>query len=992
MAERRRTPFGELVFHYRTAKNLTQEELARLASQPRPGNDRGTVSERTVQNIEREIAPGTTWIVPRKATVAALADVFGLDAGTESWNAFVSASRHRMNGAIPDPGTPPRTSKPRVELANPDRQSTTGSRSQPAFVPDGREPQLERLNQAISRLNAGEPGVVFVAAEPGTGKTALIAHACREGVARSPDLVVLWGECAAQNGASDPHQPFRQALGLMVGDTETASPAHILSDLNADRLARRLSGALAAVITHGPGLPGRFISTHSIQARLQQDDVPDDIVAAIEAMLEAPNGFSGAQGLNEQVFRTLADYASAGPVVLVIEDLHWADAGTSALVFHLVRRLHEQDIPLLLIGSYRSSDLYQDSFSLLSPITSTIRESLRYYPDPVIDLSNAVGGGAGQAFVNAIVGNAIDQAPAELTESIFRLTGGLPLFVIAILDWHRMETNRSDALAWRPQSPHLPYRLESALSFLIDRLPPNLQTLIAIASVQGATFSTDILARVTGLTHPELRDAVDQNLFRRYQLVQPAGASYTAGVRSYEYQFLHALLQDVLYQRLTDLERDHYHAATAAAMVTTWGEGAHSGSARIAWHHARSGNARAEAEYSLQAGHHFLEMQEYDRARAMFDRIQEIGIGAASPTLVAQSLVGLGNCGRGDGRLNDGRSRLADAIDLAYRYRLPQVRANALTSQAMLDFDAGNMGAGANRLAEAVEILLAQGDLAEACRSLYLLSHTLLGIGHIDEAAQRARQSVTLAEDLGNDMLLVGSTIALANTRMELGYYQDAIGMYRFCLPICEANHNLQRGAVCSLNIALAYLELGDSIMARTTLEPVFALRGRIALRLIGAAHYNLGVCEEIEGNHDLAQEHYLASRDLREQIGQDALIIDSLAGLARVAIAQHRLEDARRILSSINDQVEKRGIEGIEHLGRLWVTKYHGWVALGTTEPSQVALGHAFRILRERVAMIADPADQRSYLQSVPSHRLLISYGQVSGMLDAEDPLLLRP
>jgi tetratricopeptide (TPR) repeat protein len=372
----------------------------------------------------------------------------------------------------------------------------------------------------------------------------------------------------------------------------------------------------------------------------------------------------------------------------------------------------------------------------------------------------------------------------------------------------------------------------------------------------------------------------------------------------------------------------------------------------------------------------------------MFNRIRELGMGTASPVLVAQSLVGLGNCGRGSGQMGVARDRLDDAIDLARRHGLPLVHANALTSMAMLDFDAGNMAAGAARLEQAVELLEEHGDLVESCRSHYLLSHTLQGLGRYDDAVRRARQAIRLAKEIGDEMLLVGGTIALANTRLELGWLQEAIGLYRTCLPLCETHHNVHRTAVCWLNIALANIDCGDIDAARVALEPVFELRRLIPDRLIGAALFDLALCDEGNGHLDSAHDHYLASLDFRERVGQHALAIDSLAGLARVAIGRQEVETARRTLQEIDDRLARQGSEGIEHPGRLWITQHRGGILMGDEARSQAAVRHAISTLRERAVKLADPADRRSYLHHVPSNRVMVEHGREYGLLDADDPL----
>jgi transcriptional regulator with XRE-family HTH domain len=121
MAARRRTPFGHLVFTYRTRLNLTQAELAYRASNLTLATlDQATVSDRTISAIERVVGPNAKWMKPRPSTVRALADVFNLQPGTPDHEEFIEASRavnplaasgagsrRRRQAAIPNPENVP---------------------------------------------------------------------------------------------------------------------------------------------------------------------------------------------------------------------------------------------------------------------------------------------------------------------------------------------------------------------------------------------------------------------------------------------------------------------------------------------------------------------------------------------------------------------------------------------------------------------------------------------------------------------------------------------------------------------------------------------------------------------------------------------------------------------------------------------------------------------------------------------------------------------
>ena len=933
------------------------------SNQTSPDHDGATISERTVIALERRSGDPAKWTHPRPSTVKALASVFGLNQPSAEYAEFVQAAEQLS--APPASSPAPRRITPRPP-------------EQRLFVPDGREPHLAHLRQAVDNAAAGVPGVVFVSADPGVGKTSLLKEACRLAINDHDDLVVLWGDCTGRSGAADPHQPFRQALGMLIGDISAAGPQQSISDENERRIRIRMAVALASLIDDGRGLIDRFISSEAIEAQCASEALEPAIANALLNQLHAGLRPSSL-GPNEQCFRLLARYAGEGPLILVLEDLHWADIGSASLLFHLMRRLHEQRLPVLVVGSFRPGNLESAQPGDRHPFPAVLNEAPRLFDDSLLDLSTAVGGDAGRAFVDAVVTHTIDQAPSSLSESLFEQTAGLPLFVLGMLRWYqaagilREDAEGRRSYRWSPDPGNLPTEIDALFADLIDRLPHDLQALLDAASVQGNTFSADVVMKVAGLTRLTLIEMLDNQLTRRFRTVGHGGVATIAGQPSHEYFFEHALLRDYVYHRMTDLERTHYHASTAEAMLALYGPGQHNGAGRIAYHFDRAGDRVRAAHAYFKAGDYEMDHQEYAQARRFFGRIGDLDLRERDPFSVAQALVGLGNCARGDGENDLAARQFERAREIARDEGLLLVEANSLTSMGMLDFDAGRMRDGANRLSEAIEVLIELGDLDEACRSLALLSHTLHGMGNYDEAAVAAHRAIAMARDLHNDMFLVGGQIALANCWIDIGLFADAIAMYERGILICEEHGNLHRAAICWLNIALCEFEQGHWERSTAALKPVFDERDKINGRLIGAAEFNAGVVADEQGDHAEADRHYQASLDIRVENGQAALIIDSLAGLLRGAIAMEDTVRMRELLFDINARTREQGFDGVEHTGRLFVTLVKAWELLGSPDCARFYLRQGIDFINDRADRLADPAHRESYLTDVPAHRRLL-------------------
>jgi tetratricopeptide (TPR) repeat protein/transcriptional regulator with XRE-family HTH domain len=964
MADGQRSPFGALVFAYRNKLNLTQRELAKRASNPdHPGHDSATVSERTISAIEHFVSPGTILSRPRPSTVRALAMVFGLQPGSREYDAFLLAARTTIQGSTAETGPP-------------------------LFVPDGREPQLERLREVIAGAIAGDPGVVFVGAAPGTGKTSLIAHVSREAVERHPDLVVLWGECTGRSSAADAYQPVRQILGILAGDTVAAGPRQLVSPANAQRIMTRTGFGIDALVNQGEGLIHRFVGPEPLRAR--RDALDANSIRKLDRILEQ-GGTSGmeADGLNEQAYRVLVEYATGGPTILVLEDLHWADIGTGSFLFHLMRRLRDQCLPLAVLGTYRPSQLDPVDQGDQHPFYPVLHESHRHFDDPVLDLSTAVGGKQGRAFVDAVVAHSLEDPPPSLAASLFHQTAGLPLFVLGMLRWYnttgaiREHGNGRNTLRWSPAPGMMPTEIDALFAEQVARLPHHLRTMLDAASVQGTTFSAEVLMQVLGIPRSTLIAGIDHQLARRFHMLVPGGVETIAGQSSHAYQFSHALFRDYVYHRLTDLERSHYHTLTAEAMLALYGSGQHGGASAIAFHYDQAGERRKAATAYLTAGDHAMEHSEYEQASRLFSRIGELGVRQEEPFCVAQSLVGLGNCARGKGEAPQAVRLFERALGFARLKGLKLVQANALTSMGMLDYDAGRMTDGAARLAQAIEMLLDLGNLQEASRSLSFRALMLHGLGNYDEAAQTARRAIDLATTLDNDMLLANGMNALANCSLDLGLYTDAITMLTSCLSICEDHGNVQRASVCRLNMALCELERQRLQEAVAGVARVLEDRRRITRRLTGAAEFMAGLCAEEQGNSAEARDRYQSSLDIRTEIGQSALIIDSLAGLLRIATIEHDRDRMEDLIVAIRDRVRNTGLEGVEHTSRLYLTMIATYQELGDPACVRYYVERGLAFVRNRADRLADPGHRDSYLANVPSNVAILDAARELGVLD---------
>ena len=434
----------------------------------------------------------------------------------------------------------------------------------------GRRPQLRRLTALYHRAEQGQAGAVLLAGDAGVGKTRLIGELI--GQVQQRGGLTLVGSCVDLGAAGLAYLPFHQALTRLVHepkpDPQRAAAAALVRRFAADRpaLAR-----LAVDLTAGTG----------------QDDPVErlSLFDAVAGVLEA---------LGHQV----------APVLLVIEDLHWADASTRDLLRFLLTRLGRQR--LLLLVSYRADDLHRRH-----PVRPLLAELVRLAGVERIDLSP------------------FDQT--ELREYLELLHGGsLDAGVLAGIQ-ARSQGNAFFAAellaAGAGSGAGLPAALADVLLTRLDRLSPAALLVTRAVSVGGAQVPDQLLRTVCELPDPELDDALREAVARQLLVAEPGD----------RYGFRHALLQEAVYADLLPGERVSWHARyagalTSAGVLTSAGASA---AADLAHHCLASHDLPGALGASVRAGDHAIAQLAPAEAMAHFEQGLQLWRSVPQPRSIA---------------------------------------------------------------------------------------------------------------------------------------------------------------------------------------------------------------------------------------------------------------------------------------------------------------------------------------------------------------------
>jgi len=388
----------------------------------------------------------------------------------------------------------------------------------PVFV--GRSEELGRLLGMLARAEQGRPAVALVAGDAGVGKTRLLAelagHAERQGAR------VLVGGCMEVGDLGLPYVPFVDAfrdLGARPGESDLAGP-------------------LAAAV---PGLGLLVPRTGSGRAPA----VPPS------------EGFERMQ-LFDGVLSLLVGLSELAPLLLVIEDLHWADRSTRDLVAFLIRTLRTGRIAL--IASYRSDDLHRRH-----PLRPLLAELVRVPDLERIELRPFTRAELAE-YLESLAGEGV---PPAAVERILARTEGNAFFAeeLVAAGAIRAEVALPDALA-------------DVLLGRVEALPELAQEVLKVAAVAGRRVGHQLLVAAAGLPEPELERGLREAIAGQVLVADPATESY---------RFRHALLQEVVYGDLLPGERTRLHATYARVLAGANGGGS---AAELAYHALASHDLR----------------------------------------------------------------------------------------------------------------------------------------------------------------------------------------------------------------------------------------------------------------------------------------------------------------------------------------------------------------------------------------------------------------
>jgi Protein kinase domain/AAA ATPase domain len=619
------------------------------------------------------------------------------------------------------PVTTGRTSAP-VVAALPEALTGEPERS---FV--GREDAMEALRRSWRRAATGYPALALVSGEPGIGKTSLAAAFAQE--AHDAGTITLYGRCDEDPLVS--YQPFVEALRHLVSMRPTLAaeldPRWTPELAELGRLVPELRGqGVAPAATEGGANPERYL-------------------------------------LFEAVVALLSTAAAHGPLLLVLDDLQWADKPTALLLRHLMRSPVAGSV--MVLGTARRDDL-----TPAHPLAGVVADLARQARGGADRLARVALDGLDEQETQALVGareqRAVDR---EFVRLLHEETAGNPFFIEEALRGLRdADLSAAEDAASALRSLGVPAGAKELIQRRLARIDPATVELLTRASVCGAEFRLDVLAALLGLSAAQAAAPVEEAIAAGL-VVEPSIGRYT---------FCHALVRETLYGSvLSEANRARLHLAVGEALEELDGERASAPELALHFHAALAvGGAERAVNYALAAAAGAAKALAYEEAAAYrlraCDALAFLGRDAERGRLLHS--VGRLRWQAGD-RAGAQEAFLLEA-ELARQVDDAQVLARAALGYAGRSYDAEAIDPQLRGLLEEALERTPQADTALRAKLQARYAEALHPIDG-GRAIELSREAVAIARQSGDEDALVAALAGHHTTLLHIAHLPERLSV-----------------------------------------------------------------------------------------------------------------------------------------------------------------------------------------------------------------------
>jgi class 3 adenylate cyclase len=642
----------------------------------------------------------------------------------------------------------------------------------------GREREVDELRAAADEALGGRGRLVLLVGEPGIGKTRTADELAT--YARVNGAKVYWGRCAEDQGAPA-YWPWVQVIRSYAREADPVALAWELGQGAAD---------IAQVVPE-------------VGKRL-----------GIEPSEPTGEGEEARFRVFDSISSFLTGAASSRPIVLVLDDLHWADEPSLLLLKFLARELGGSG--LLIVGTYRDVELgrHHPLAEVLGELTAAEgarQVTLRGLDEPAVARYIEMSAGV--------------EAPAGLAAAVHEQTEGNPFFVSEVVRLLVSEgrLGADGNGAGGATALTIPHGVREVVGRRLDRLSESANRALTIGAAVGRTFGFEVVERVSGLEPEKLREALAEAIAAQVLAQTPKG----------RYRFSHALVRETLYAEVKGAKRVDLHRSIAEVLEGFYADDPEPHLDELARHFleaAPAGEAEKAVDYATRAGRQAIRQLAYEEAAEDF--AQALEIAEMQPESdergLCELLLELGEAQTKAGRFGAARQTFVRAADLS-RTPAPDLLVRAVLGVSALSEEGGTDEEIVSLIEEALAAL-DEGDSAARAELLSQLSHEYYWVDLAGKAAPLGEEAVEMARRVGEPKAL-----ALALSRRLFVTLGSRSGPERVTIAdeirqLGERSGDRELTLRSHIYLLREHLELGDIPAVDRELEAYARLAGELRI------------------------------------------------------------------------------------------------------------------------------------------------------------------
>ncbi|MEK6304460.1 MAG: protein kinase [Acidobacteriota bacterium] len=436
----------------------------------------------------------------------------------------------------------------------------------------GREQETKELRVALHETVSGKGHLFMLVGEPGSGKTRMTEQLAT--YARLCNAQVLTGSCYEGEGAP----AFWPWLQIVRSYAQELEPEKLLSIM-------------------GPGAADIAQVVSEIRERLPELPPPPTLEPE-QARFR----------LFDSVTTFLKNASKLQPLVVILDDLHWADKPSLLLLQFLAREL--KDACILVIGTYRDMELGRQH-----PLSQTLGELSRQGLSARIVLRGLTEQDVAR-FIEMTTGI---KPPESLVSTVYQQTEGNPFFLSEIVRLLVVEGQLERPHTTSTSSIRIPEGVREVIGRRLDQLSDECNRILTIASVVGREFNLDALEPLSDVTGDQLLELLDEAMAARVISEAPRAVG--------EYSFVHALIRETLYDEISTARRVRFHRRIGDVLEKLYANSLESHLPELAYHFfqaAPAGSSDKAIDYAIRAAKRAISLLAYEEAAGHYERARAV--------------------------------------------------------------------------------------------------------------------------------------------------------------------------------------------------------------------------------------------------------------------------------------------------------------------------------------------------------------------------------